>query len=56
VDAVTAAHGGSVGVTSRPGRTSFVITLPGMEGPLGARDGQPPAPGAAADGAASRHT
>src|SRR5579859_281623 len=28
VQAVTTAHGGSVTVTSRPGRTSFVITLP----------------------------
>ena len=28
VQAVTIAHGGSVSVTSRPGRTSFVITLP----------------------------
>jgi two-component system, OmpR family, sensor kinase len=28
VQAVTTAHGGSVGVTSRPGHTSFVITLP----------------------------
>ena len=37
VQAVTAAHGGSVSVTSRPGRTSFVITLPGMEGPMSAR-------------------
>ena len=31
VQAVTVAHGGSVGVTSRPGRTSFVITLPRLE-------------------------
>jgi two-component system, OmpR family, sensor kinase len=38
VDAVTTAHGGSVGVTSQPGRTSFTITLPGLEGPL---SGQP---------------
>jgi two-component system OmpR family sensor kinase len=28
VDAVVAAHGGQVAVTSRPGRTSFAITLP----------------------------
>jgi two-component system, OmpR family, sensor kinase len=28
VQAVTTAHGGTVNVTSRPGRTSFVITLP----------------------------
>jgi two-component system OmpR family sensor kinase len=28
VQAVTTAHGGSVSVTSRPGHTSFVITLP----------------------------
>jgi two-component system OmpR family sensor kinase len=32
VHAVVAAHGGTVGVTSRPGRTRFVITLPaGLE-------------------------
>ena len=31
VQAVTVAHGGSVGVTSRPSRTSFVITLPRLE-------------------------
>jgi len=30
VDAVTAAHGGHVGVTSRPGQTRFVITLPSL--------------------------
>jgi two-component system, OmpR family, sensor kinase len=45
VDAVTTAHGGSVGVNSRPGRTRFVITLPGLESPLGAR----PAPSAQPD-------
>jgi two-component system, OmpR family, sensor kinase len=28
VDAVITAHGGTVGVTSQPGRTRFVITLP----------------------------
>jgi two-component system OmpR family sensor kinase len=28
VQAVTSAHGGTVGVTSQPGRTSFTITLP----------------------------
>jgi two-component system OmpR family sensor kinase len=28
VDAVTTAHGGTVNVTSRPGQTRFVITLP----------------------------
>jgi two-component system, OmpR family, sensor kinase len=33
VQAVTTAHGGSVGVTSRPGRTSFVITLPRLGQP-----------------------
>jgi two-component system OmpR family sensor kinase len=33
VQAVTTAHGGSVGVTSRPGRTSFVITLPRLDSP-----------------------
>jgi two-component system, OmpR family, sensor kinase len=31
VQAVTTAHGGSVSVASRPGRTSFVITLPRLE-------------------------
>jgi two-component system OmpR family sensor kinase len=31
VQAVTIAHGGSVSVASRPGRTSFVITLPRLE-------------------------
>jgi two-component system, OmpR family, sensor kinase len=31
VQAVTVAHGGSVDVTSRPGRTSFVIILPRLE-------------------------
>jgi two-component system OmpR family sensor kinase len=31
VQAVTVAHGGSVDVTSRPGRTRFVITLPRLE-------------------------
>jgi two-component system, OmpR family, sensor kinase len=41
VDAVTTAHGGSVGVSSRPGWTRFVITLPSLAGPLGQR----PAPG-----------
>jgi two-component system OmpR family sensor kinase len=30
VDAVVAAHGGQVAVTSGPGRTSFVITLPAL--------------------------
>ena len=29
VDAVVAAHGGRVGVTSRPGVTRFVVRLPG---------------------------
>jgi len=72
VDAVTAAHGGSVRVTSRPGKTSFVITLPGMEEPLSARAGQPldaqagpplsaragppQEPGSATDRTASQHT
>ena len=28
VQAVTTAHGGAVSLTSRPGHTSFVITLP----------------------------
>jgi len=45
VDAVTAAHEGSVGVTSQPGRTSFVITLPGLDGPLSARSERPAPPG-----------
>jgi hypothetical protein len=40
-----AAHGGSVGVTSQPGRTSFVITLPGLDGPLSARSERPAPPG-----------
>ncbi len=31
VQAVTIAHGGSVNVTSQPGRTSFLITLPQLE-------------------------
>jgi two-component system OmpR family sensor kinase len=33
VQAVTVAHGGSVSVTSRPGQTSFVITLPRLDQP-----------------------
>lgn len=32
VQAVTAAHGGAVRVSSRPGQTSFVITLPVLDG------------------------
>jgi two-component system, OmpR family, sensor kinase len=44
VEAVVAAHGGQVTVTSRPGQTSFVITLPVLEQP--AADA-PPAPGSA---------
>jgi two-component system, OmpR family, sensor kinase len=32
VDAVTAAHGGQVSVTSRPGQTRFTITLPRLAG------------------------
>jgi two-component system, OmpR family, sensor kinase len=37
VQAVTVAHGGTVSVTSRPGRTSFVITLPRLASvPVGA--------------------
>ena len=31
VQAVTTAHGGSVSVTSQPGQTSFVITLPRLD-------------------------
>jgi len=50
VDAVTAAHGGRVGVTSRPGRTSFVITLPGLEDP----PADAPEPGPAGGGTAAR--
>jgi hypothetical protein len=57
VDAVTAAHGGSVAVTSRPGRTTFAITLPRLAGPLSAGPEQPVQPGQhgpAPDGAAVR--
>jgi two-component system, OmpR family, sensor kinase len=43
VEAVVAAHGGQVTVTSRPGRTSFVITLPPLEQSAGA-DQPAPAP------------
>jgi two-component system OmpR family sensor kinase len=40
VDAVTTAHGGTVSVTSQPGRTSFVITLPAAgHAPAGPADG-----------------
>jgi two-component system OmpR family sensor kinase len=39
VDAVVAAHGGAVLVTSRPGQTSFAIALPRLTEPAG-----PPAP------------
>ncbi len=41
VDAVVAAHGGAVLVTSRPGRTSFAIALPRLIEPAGP---PPPAP------------
>jgi two-component system OmpR family sensor kinase len=41
VDAVVAAHGGAVLVTSGPGRTSFAITLPRLTEPTGP---PPPAP------------
>ena len=41
VEAVVAAHGGQVAVTSRPGRTSFVITLPQLEQPAGAAQPEP---------------
>jgi len=44
VEAVVAAHGGQVTVTSRPGLTSFVITLPALGEPAVA---VPPAPGRA---------
>jgi two-component system OmpR family sensor kinase len=43
VDAVTTAHGGSVELTSEPGGTRFVITLPRLVSP----DPQPPAKQAA---------
>ena len=33
VQAVTTAHGGTVGVTSEPGRTTFMITLPRLSAP-----------------------
>ena len=42
VQAVTTAHGGSVSVTSRPGHTSFVITLPRLTS--GRRRAPEPAP------------
>jgi histidine kinase/DNA gyrase B/HSP90-like ATPase len=45
VDAVTAAHGGNVGVTSRPGQTRFVITLPSLAGPEREPSRTPPADG-----------
>ena len=32
VDAVTTAHGGSIEVNSKPGRTRFAITLPRLYG------------------------
>lgn len=43
VDAVVAAHGGQVAVTSRPGRTSFAITLPRL-GLAAAARGEPGGP------------
>ncbi len=47
VDAVTAAHGGHVGVTSRPGQTRFVITLPSLADPASPTANTPaPASGA----------
>ena len=46
VDAVVAAHGGTVAVHSRPGRTEFAVWLP-VEG----RGGAPTRPGAAGHGA-----
>jgi two-component system, OmpR family, sensor kinase len=42
VDAVTAAHGGNVGVTSRPGQTRFVLTLPSPADPASAPAPTPP--------------
>jgi two-component system, OmpR family, sensor kinase len=38
VDAVVAAHGGGITVTSRPGRTRFAIVLPLLPGPVDAGD------------------
>jgi two-component system OmpR family sensor kinase len=35
VAAVVAAHRGTVAVSSRPGQTRFVITLPLLDGPAG---------------------
>jgi nitrogen-specific signal transduction histidine kinase len=32
VDAVTTAHGGSIEMNSKPGRTRFAITLPRLYG------------------------
>jgi two-component system OmpR family sensor kinase len=44
VEAVTTAHGGIVNVTSRPGRTSFMITLPRLEAPDAGYPGDQPVP------------
>jgi two-component system OmpR family sensor kinase len=44
VQAVTTAHGGSVNVTTHPGRTSFVITLPRFEAPVAGDPGFQPVP------------
>jgi two-component system OmpR family sensor kinase len=43
VDAVTAAHGGRVSLTSEPGRTRFVITLPRPDSPRPQPAPRPPA-------------
>jgi two-component system OmpR family sensor kinase len=46
VDAVVTAHGGRAGVTSRPGRTRFTITLPRLPATSPAAEpGEPVAPG-----------
>jgi len=42
LDAVTAAHGGSVSLTSEPGRTRFVITLPRPDSPRPQPEPRPP--------------
>ena len=45
VDAVTSAHGGSVRLDSKPGRTRFIITLPRLdEDPAGPSPAASPAP------------
>jgi two-component system OmpR family sensor kinase len=44
VKAIVQSHGGTVGVASTPGRTTFTVQLPGPERHTG---GQPPTPGPA---------